>query len=367
MKRPQIGGIWTVAYYLPSRIPGYLRRLASEYARTNPPLNKLIVASRVLVVEETGYDNWNGGQHGHDVRLYIPPETLGEIEVSKQSAVIQTLMEDLRELAKGADHEFINDVHLESDEDDDPDFRRATAFSARPPSDPDRLGIWKQGLIRVFISHRDKHKAEAHELADALEPYGFSCFVAHDSIRANEEWRKAILDGLETMEVLLAFITDDFHESVWTMQEIGYAFGKGIRCIPLKLETKDPPGFLNHTQALRGSIERVSSSASKLFPLLSQALGQQERLQTALVTSFVASPDFTETRRRFEIMTNVITKLTEAELAAIIKGFYRNDQLHNAAYMYYHKHGRLLRFLEETGKEFEVLAGGRTIRQRAEL
>ena len=157
-----------MAHQLPSRVPGYLRRLAAEYARTNPPLHKLIVASRVLVVEETSYDNWNGGQHGHDVRLYIQPETLGEIEVSKQSAVTEALREDLRELAKTIDNEFINYVYLESDEDDNPDFQRATAFSARPPSNPDRLGIWKQGLVRVFISHRDNHKAAAHKLAEAL-------------------------------------------------------------------------------------------------------------------------------------------------------------------------------------------------------
>jgi hypothetical protein len=355
-----------VAYQLPSRIPGYLRRLAAQYARTNPPLNKLIVASRVLVVEETGYDNWNGGMHGHDVRLYVQPEILGEIDVSNQSAVIETVREDLRELAKTIDNEFINDVHFESDEEDNPDFQRATSFFARPPSNPDRLGIWKQGLVRVFISHRDKHKLAVHELADALEPYGFSCFVAHDTIPANKEWQKTIVNGLETMEVMLAFITDDFHESVWTMQELGYAIGKGIPCVSLKLQRKDPPGFISHTQALRGNLENPRESAAPLYPLLAQASGRPDRMQAAIVTSFAESPDWGETTLRFNRMNRAVKRLRDEEIQLIIKAFSKNSQLHNATYLYNNGYRRLREFLEATtGKEFRF--EGRTITEQPGL
>lgn len=158
------------------------------------------------------------------------------------------------------------------------------------------------------------------------------------------------------------------HDSVWTMQEIGYALGKGIPCVSLKLGHRDPPGFRSHTQALKGALETASQSASRLFPLIAQALGRRERLQTALVTSFVESPSWSDTTRRFDLMNKAVEKLTDDELALIIRGFYKNDQLHSAAYLYYRNHQRMIRFLQgATGKEFEVLAGGRTIRERPDL
>lgn len=351
-----------MSHYLPSRVSNYLLRLTYQYARTAPLLNEIITASRVLVVEETGYDNWNGGQHGHDVRLYVPIEFLGKIDIDDQLQTASTIHDDLRKLTQSVEGEYIAAVRLEMEDDNDPDCQRAKPFSARPVVNPDTLTIWKPGLVRVFISHRDGHKAKAHYLAEALEPYGFSCFVAHDNIPANEEWRRVIVSGLETMEIMLVFLTDDFSDSIWTMQEVGYALGKAVPYVSLKLEARDPPGFINHTQALRGSIEKPFESAGKLAPLLAEALGRRDRMQSALVEAFVASPNWSETTVRFNRMAEVVTKLTDAEVATIVEGFRRNDQLHTAAYLRYKNHDRLRSFLDRaTGSIFSV--DGRSIEE----
>ena len=68
----------------------------------------------------------------------------------------------------------------------------------------------------------------ARRLGDALCAYGISPFVAHDTIVPMKTWQLEIEKGLETMEVMLAFLTDDFHQSTWTNQEIGYALGKSV-------------------------------------------------------------------------------------------------------------------------------------------
>lgn len=353
-----------MSHYLPTRIPSYLQRLAVQYARTAPDLHELIVASRFLVIEETSFETWNGGMDGHDVRLYVPIETLGLIDIDTQDDVARRIREDLKKLSQGVEGEFINIVQIEVAEEDDPDCQRAIPFSGRRPVNPDRLSIWKQGLVRVFISHRDRHKKLARDLADELEPYGFSCFVAHETIPANEEWRKVILAGLETMEIMLVVLTSDFSESFWTMQEVGYALGKAVPLVSLKLETADPPGFISHMQALRGSIGQPTDSVTKLVPLLAKALGRQERLQGAIVKSFVSSPHWGETTVRFDRMTEVVDRLTDAELATIIEGFRRNDQLHNAMYLYHRNHHRLLTFLRNaTGRLFVVAEDGLTIRE----
>lgn len=350
-----------MAYELPSRVPGYLLRLWHQYRRTRPVLHELIAASRVRVVEETEYDNWDGGQHGHDIILYVPISVLAEIDIDDQLAATQEMKEDLRKLSQNIRNEFVGTVHFEVADPSDRHFLASAPFSGRPQIAPDSLTIWKKGLVRVFISHRDKNKAEAHLLANRLEAFGFTCFVAHDSIPANEKWRQVIVSGLETMEIMLVFLTDDFQDSIWTMQEVGYALGKGVPCVSLKLERRDPPGFISHTQALRGSLTDLPTAARKLAPLLAKALGQQDRLQAAVISAFVNSPDWSEARDRFEIMVDVVERVSETELKTIVDGFRQNDQLYNAKYLL--NYNRLQNFLaKSTGKEFEIVS--RTIRER---
>ena len=218
------------------------------------------------------YDRWNGGTHGHDVILFLPLEELTKIDINDQADFGESIRDSLNKLAAGTENEFYNAVSFELEDEDDAQFQRATPFSTKRSVNPDNLSIWKKGLGRVFISHRDKNKVEARELADALEEFGISSFVAHETIPANEEWRKVIVNGLETMEVMVLFVTDDFHQSFWTMQEVGYALGKNTPIISLKVEKTDPPGFVSHVQALRGSMKTPITSAQQLFPLIGNAL-----------------------------------------------------------------------------------------------
>ena len=66
-----------------------------------------------------------------------------------------------------------------------------------------------------------------------------------------EVWKHEIEKGLQTMDVMLALITNDFHKSVWTNQEVGFALGNNIPVISLKLGVTDPNGFLSDKQALK--------------------------------------------------------------------------------------------------------------------
>ena len=330
-------------------------RLSLQYSRTNPLLHEIITSSQIAIVEDTAYDNWNGGQYGHDIRLYVPLETLGKMDIDEQLEVAGVLAADLRKLCGSIEDEYVNNLVIEMEEENDIHYQKAIPFSSRPVITPERLSIWKPGLVRVFISHRDGHKRAAHELAKELEDYGFSCFVAHDTIPANEEWRKVIVNGLETMEVMLVFLTDDFHESTFTMQEVGYALGRGIPYVSLKLESRDPPGFISHTQALRGRLADPAASAKDLSRLLAEAIGRPERLQSALVTAFCEAPNWGEAGSRFDRMNGVVTKLSDTEFAAIVDAFAKNDQLHNATYLTVKDHRRLKDFLfRATGKSVEV-------------
>jgi hypothetical protein len=342
-------------FYLPTKLPSYLLRLEREYASDGNVLHRSIIQnSRSVAIPETAYDNLDGGIHGHDARLYLPLDIHSTIPLRQLNKVAESICGDLNELARQVPDEFFRAVVLDVDDENDPDFQRSIPFSERPLRNPDTLSFWKPGHVRLFVSHRDGHKKGANELAEALEAYGISSFVAHDTIKPLTEWRHEILKGLETMEMMLVYLTDDFEESIWTQQEVGYAIGKGIPVISLKLEKRDPPGFMGNVQAQKGSISDPAASAQAIYKLIAEELGAKERLHDGLVSAFVNSEDFNHARYRFDRMASNIDLLSPAQLESIIKGYRTNPNLYNAFYLD-NPAKRLVKYLKRaTGNEYRI-------------
>jgi hypothetical protein len=341
-------------YYLPRKLSAYLLRLDREYARNGDALQQEIVQScRAVVIEDTETDNYNEGT-GHDARLYVPMDVHERIPLNQLDKVADAICNDLNQLSRQVPHEYFRAVVLEVDDENDPDYQRAIPFSAKPPLNPETLSFWKPGQIRLFITHRDEDKVGANQLADALSVYGISSFVAHDTIKPMKEWRLEILKGLQTMEMMLVYLTDKFADSIWTQQEVGYALGKGIPIISLKLQSKDPPGFIDNVQAQRGSKDDPANSAAAIYRLISDELGAKERLNDALVAAFVASEDYYDARYRFDRMAANVEKLTEAQLRSIITGYRNNPQLHEAIYLN-NQYNRLRDYLRRaTGTAYTI-------------
>lgn len=342
-------------HYLPSKIGNYFKRLELEYNRTDHArLREIITAARVEVIEETSCDNWDGGTYGHDLILYLTPTVIGELGFDLQKSLADQICGDLNKCAGSVSNEHFRAVHLELADEADPGYQRSINLWRQPQTNPDTLSFWKPGHLRLFISHKDKHKKVARRLADALSEYGISTFVAHDTIVPMKTWQQEIEKGLETMEILLAFVTDDFHDSNWTNQEIGYALGKSVPIISVKFGSKDPEGFIGSKQALKGDIENPDQSAHAIYELLVEQLGQK-RLRQALIVTFCESSDFIETRNRFDRLAGTISTLSDDEIAQIQNAFASNDQLHGAYYLGYYN--RLTKFMKRcTGKDFEIEA-----------
>ena len=341
---------------LPSKVPQYLVRLQTAYDLKGDPLGEIIVQSHYLCIEATHYDNWDGGQWFHDVVLFLPLDQLGKIDIDDMEDVAAAIRDKLNKCATAFDDEFFHKVRFELADENDEEFGRATPFSLNPPINPDSLAFWKPGLARVFISHRDAHKAEARELSEALEDYGMACFVAHDTIQPRKLWRSEILKGLRTMEVMVLFLTDDFQDSLYCNQEVGYALGSGVPIISLKLGQKDPPGFVSEEQAARGSITKPIEAAKKLFPLIGEALNRGGRIQEVLISSFVSAPSWMDAKSRFNLMSAQVTKLDEAQADQVAEAFRTNPQLYGSIYLT-NDRDRLRKFMEEATGEEWTLAG----------
>lgn len=346
------------------KLPGYLNRLAFTYQHaSNHLFADLLNACRWHIIEQAEYDNWNGGTYGHEVVLFLPLNTISRIGLDQLAGVRDGLKNDLNKLADGVANEYYSQVRLEVNDSADDEFKQSTALTKRVSVDPATVEFWKADHIRAFISHRDAHKSAARELGTELDDYGISCFVAHDTIKPLSEWRHEILRGLETMEVMIVFLTDDFDDSLWCQQEVGYALGKGVPILPLKLGKKDPSGFTSHIQALKGRPEELSDAAQRLFKLIGDALGKPDRISDSVVNAFCQSKDFDQARDRFTRMERLVAHLSNKQLNYVIASYFKNDQLHRSIYLN-NKYNRLKNFLESaTGRVFSV--SGREISEVA--
>ena len=340
---------------LPDKIVSYLKRLKTEYDQYEDEFFSNIVSSAKVFIRKPPktYENFGEYSYGYDIVFFLPASIMEKIDLRKEKSYREKIHKDLGR-CEDVEDEFFKNVFFACENENDEEYRQAVSLADRPRIDPETLDIWKPGRVRLFISHRDKHKKEAKNLAELLEGYGISPFVAHEAIGPMTTWQHEILKGLETMEVMLTFITDDFHKSVWTNQEIGFALARNIPILSLKLEKTDPKGFVSGEQALKGNFERPSDSAPEIYKLLEKKLDDKKRLQSALITAFVESPSYYDTRDRFDRLNKVVESLSEEEVEQIIDGFKKNDQLYHAIYLK-NKYNRLKKFLERTtGRKYGI-------------
>ena len=66
------------------------------------------------------------------------------------------------------------------------------------------------------------------------------------------------------MDAFAALMTDDFHDSDWTDQEVGFALARGVPVIAVKLG-RDPYGFLGKFQALSADWDGATLGIVKLL------------------------------------------------------------------------------------------------------
>lgn len=342
-------------YKIPTMMQAAIRRLLLLYKTSGEQLlEEILKAGTIFIREGEDYDNWNGGSFGHQIVIFLPEYLMQNFPSFDNQETLETkIREDINRYFSSQSNEFISSVSFDLSDETNTEFQEAKNYLSNIYINPDSVDIWEKGFIRVFISHRDEHKKEANELSNALKEYGISAFVAHDTIKPMEEWQKTIIKGLNTMEIMISFISDNFFSSVWTNQEVGVAIGRGIPIISLKLETIDPEGFIGSTQALKGSLEEPAKCATDIYDLICIKLNKEERIRKAIVKAFVMSEDFGQTANRFKKLQE-LKLLDDDDIQSIINGFNNNDNL-NEAYYLTNKYDRLCVYLENrTGIKYII-------------
>jgi len=141
--------------------------------------------------------------------------------------------------------------------------------------------IWKNSSkFRLFISHLADDKDKATRLKEALNYHSISGFVAHEDIDPTLEWQAEIESGLYAMDAMVAIHTKGFSESYWTQQEVGFALGRSVNIISLKMG-EDPTGFISKHQALARKNRKAEVIAAEINNLLHIDPRTKNRLEEA--------------------------------------------------------------------------------------
>ncbi len=185
--------------------------------------------------------------------------------------------------------------------------------------------FWKKNCYKIFLSHISSFKKEAAELQNQLEYFGLSAFVAHEDIEPTKEWQAEIEVALETMDGLVALLSPGFHKSKWTDQEIGFAIGKGVPIVPIRFDL-DPYGFIGKYQGLQGSGKSLKVVAKKLIEILLKNKIAQEKVIRNLVSNFIKSSSFAESKEKMEIISKT-TYMPKILIRFLLKSIEDNIQI----------------------------------------
>jgi len=113
--------------------------------------------------------------------------------------------------------------------------------------------IWTKNHFRVFLSHSATCKEKAFELKREFKGYNICAFVAHNDTQPSEEGQKEIEKALLSMDAFVALITEDFYDSDWANQEIGFSQAFDVPHIYVNLGGNSPKGFAANVQTLKSS------------------------------------------------------------------------------------------------------------------
>lgn len=126
-------------------------------------------------------------------------------------------------------------------------FDEPAAGASPGASELDAGGLWRSGMVRLFLSHSARHKAFAGDVAEGLTAVGVSAFVAHDVMEVTRPWQSQIERALRSAEAFAVLLHEEVNASAWCQQEIGWALGRGLPYFVVRMGA-DPAGFPGATQ-----------------------------------------------------------------------------------------------------------------------
>jgi len=187
---------------------------------------------------------------------------------------------------------------------------------------------WAPNRFRLFLSHISADKRFVASIKARLTEKAIDCFVAHQDIEPTTTWVEQIEAALGTCDALAAILTEGFHKSDWTDQEIGVCVNRRVLIIPVRLGL-DPYGFIGRYQALTPAAAEPEFVALGIFRILCKHELTAEKMSAALVSQFADSGSFADARAHARLLDEV-TRWNPNLLREIEQAVEKNRQVRDS-------------------------------------
>jgi len=186
--------------------------------------------------------------------------------------------------------------------------------------------------LKIFLSYVSADKKLVGNLKGKLQDtYKFEVFVAHDDIVHSTQFDKSILETLRRIDLFIPVLTNNFHNSCFTNQEIGFVLALNKTVLPLKVES-NPQGFISNYQAM--VMKDIPETCNKIYSLLLTNIDfahLRDLAINSLVLALQNSNNFDETNILIKQLRS-IPKFSGEQILGIQQACNTNQQVSNRAY-----------------------------------
>jgi hypothetical protein len=96
----------------------------------------------------------------------------------------------------------------------------------------------------VFVSYSNKDKPVADAVVANLESKGIRCWIAPRDVTPGTSWGEAILDAIESSQVMVVILSQNSNKSNQVVREVERAVANEVIIIPFRIENIDPSGAM---------------------------------------------------------------------------------------------------------------------------
>ncbi|MFA6368683.1 MAG: toll/interleukin-1 receptor domain-containing protein [Bacteroidales bacterium] len=341
------------------KIDRYLKLLAAAYKEEGEEELERIVVN-AIVLDETMFDS----QYCYHKIIFSLPKSIYLRARRRKSELENRLYSDLSvEIVENT--EVVQKITLTMIDDEDEEWREKSGalLSENPIVLPSiEKQIWGESPLRVFFSYTAKNLELISHIKDQLGRMGIFCFMAEKDIQTTKSWADTIKNALSSMEIMVAFLTEDYHESDWTDQELGFAICRNVPIISIDLGKK-PYGFASQFQAFSCDTKTLANHLFLKLTELDEEHGEELQLIGAIY-SLKNAQNFEEANlAALHLFRH--KKLSDKQVKDVVDAYNSNSQVREANEIIGKtKPIALILFLNEvTGQEYHLNYGILSIKE----
>ena len=180
----------------------------------------LILARSKAAIEQTEYDNWNGGTHYYAVNLNIPSSVFAQIDDTREE-IEKDMLERMEPLLRSYRNQHISEVRICMEMENDENWRQNALKWAADVEENSLKKVTTKSNYDVFISHASEDKDSlVRPLAAALARHGFRVWYDEFELKIGDGLRSSIDYGLANSSYGIVVLSKAFFAKNWPKYEL---------------------------------------------------------------------------------------------------------------------------------------------------